>query len=304
MNLLITGGLGGIGREICHALRGDESVRLVTLGRHAVSANEPLAVNVRHERGSVLDGAFLQWVIERHGITYIIHAAGARTRECEADAQLAHEVNVIGTDRVFLAARAVGSVRKIIHFSSAAVYGRCMQSITEDQPTAPTTNYAITKAESETVARVHTAAAEFQTVILRPGFIIGPHTGGTLNRFIAEAVQGSAATLRFIEFFHLHWAPDLAAAIVRLLHCDWPQPCLTVHPPGCAVSIHDFIAAVGEAAAERGSMSQLSCLLDETTQLPARLDSTRFQQIFGHSPLTSLPAMIGRIWHDLRQAGE
>lgn len=304
MNILITGGRGGIGREICQAFRGDGVARLVTLGRQAVSASDPPAENVHHETGSVHDGEFLKRVIGHHHITHIIHAAGARTRDCEADAQLAHAANVRGTECVFLAAEAAGSVKKIIHLSSAAVYGRCRQPVTEDQPIAPTTNYAITKAGSETIARDHTAAGAFQTVILRPGFVLGPRTGGSLNRFIARAFHGSAAHLHFIGHFHLHWAPDLAATMVRLLQGNWPLNCLTVHPPGSDVPIHHFIATVREAAAGRGAMPQLSFTLDEATPLPSRLDGSRFQQIFGQTPLTSLPAMICQVGEELQMTAE
>ncbi len=293
MNLLITGGRGGIGQELCAALGSREDVKIITLSRREAPPDATLPANTIHETGSVLDAGRLRQILAQHRITHIIHAAGARTRECEADLRLAREANVSGTETVFHAAQAAGGVKRILHLSTAAVYGHCAQRVTESQPPAPATNYAITKASSEIVARRITETAEFQTVILRPGFVIGPRTGGSLNRFIAEAAQGRSPVLRFIEhFFHLHWAPDLATAMLRLLDAPLREKVSVYHPPGHDVSIHAFAAAVQKTL---GQTSALRVEVETPSCLPARLDSSRFQKEIGGMLITPLTAMVRRL---------
>lgn len=295
MKVLITGGMGGIGWEMVLALASAPGVQVVTMGRSGVPAGRFLPANVVHEVGSIQDGAFLQRVMGNHGITHLIHAAGARTRDCDSHPLLAVEANLIGTNVTFRAANAIGTMERAIYFSSAAIYGRQLGTITEEQPIAPTSNYAITKAASEVAVRGHTEGSSFQTAILRPAFVLGKRSSGRLPDFVRQAVTNSLAGLHFSERFHLHWAADLAAAAIHLLRAPLQERVQVFHLPGFDCNLSDFGAAVKRAAEERERSPTLTIQVDPSARFPASLDVSRFQQTASSLRSTQVVTMIGEI---------
>lgn len=87
------------------------------------------------------------------------------------DAATMHDINVTATQRLFDAAARAG-VRRLIHLSSAAVYGSG-ENLREDAPLKPLPGflYAAHKAELENWFAQHHP----QAVRLRPHIILGPH---------------------------------------------------------------------------------------------------------------------------------
>ena len=139
MRLLVTGGLGGIGWEILQVAESAE--RVVSISR-SPAGERPLPAWVTHETGSVLDEDFVSGILQQHQISHILHTAGTRTQASENDPAQAMEVNAGGTEVVLRAARAFGTVQRIVHFSTAAVYGQQDKPVTEEQPLAPPGAYA------------------------------------------------------------------------------------------------------------------------------------------------------------------
>ena len=92
-----------------------------------------------------------------------------------------YETNVDASYRLLLAAREAG-VRRIIHLSSAAVYGAGAQ-LTEDAPFAPLPGflYAQHKAQLESLL----AANLPQCVCLRPHVILGPHAQPVFRQMLS-----------------------------------------------------------------------------------------------------------------------
>lgn len=295
VNLLITGGRGGIGLEVLQAIASEPDISAVSLSRSELPQGHVLPANTHHEVGSVLDESLIKQVIERHRITHIIHAAGARTRACEADPRLAYESNVLGTERLFRAARASTSVQKVMHFSTAALYGRTDQTTDETQPHVLFTNYAKTKAAAEDAAIQHTTGAHFQTIIVRPAFVIGPRNSGALNALVRDAVQQAECRLHFAERFHLHWAPDLAAATLHLLRSALSAKVEILHLPGRDCTIHEWVSAVCQAAASHGIHPRVSISLDPSSWQPSSLDYSRYERALGPLPQTDLTTMVRKL---------
>lgn len=295
VNLLITGGRGGIGLALLQAVASEPDISAVSLARSGLLEGCVLPANTRHEVGSVLDERFLKRIIEHHQITHIIHAAGARTLACEADPDLAFESNVLGTERLFHAAQASDTVRKVVYFSTAALYGRTDQCINETQPHALSSNYAKSKATAEEVVFGCTAGSKFQSVIVRPAFVIGPQTSGALNAFVRDAVRQPECNLHWVERFHLHWAPDLAEATLRLLRAELPAKTEVFHLPGRDCTIHEWVSAVCQGTASHGFHPRVSISLDDSSRQPATLDYSRFERAIGPLAQTALSEMIGRL---------
>src|SRR5262245_19410040 len=84
--------------------------------------------------GDITDGEALSQIVERREITNIIHLAGLQVPTCRANPRLGAMVNVIGAINVFEAAKNSGGRVKIIAYaSSAAVFGKSDDPVTEDQ---------------------------------------------------------------------------------------------------------------------------------------------------------------------------
>lgn len=83
-------------------------------------------------------------------------------------------VNKVGTETILQAARYAG-VKRIVHFSSAGVFGKVQKDEIADEayPLNPKDIYDKTKLEGERVAIQH-AREGMDVVIIRPGWVYGP----------------------------------------------------------------------------------------------------------------------------------
>jgi len=285
MNVLITGGLGGLGAELARVFCEDPEMRVVTFSRRAGPAAPEGTPGAIHEQGSILDSDRLVEVMRRHEITHVIHAAGLRTRECEASLDLAREINVTGTERVLQAAGVSASVRRFLFLGSAAVYGRAVGLVDETRPVNPATNYALTKAEAENVVRTRAANARMDSVIVRPGFIFGARAEGGLSAFLRTVISGEAAHLVVPGHFHLHWAPGLCGDLRTLLRQPWPAPCRVYHLPGFDSGCVQFAAELRAALPVGSRVPEFHLEPDPLAPVPGRLDWKRFEQDFGPAKL-------------------
>lgn len=91
-----------------------------------------------------------------------------------------HEINVGGSLHLLEAARAAG-MRRIIHLSSAAVYGSGA-GLVETTPYAPLPEFCYGQHKAELEQRLERAVPE--CVRLRPHVILGPHAQPTLRQIL------------------------------------------------------------------------------------------------------------------------
>lgn len=115
------------------------------------------------------------------GCDALVHLAWVVLRG-KMDVVTMHDINVRGTQLVFEAARAAG-ITRLIHLSSAAVYGRG-ENLSEAAPLQPLPNflYAQHKAEVE-----NCLAHEFPEALrLRPHIILGPHCQPLLKQLLHQ----------------------------------------------------------------------------------------------------------------------
>ena len=300
MNLLVTGGLGYLGFEVVTAASRQSDVAVVTLGRSPVPDGFPLPENATHEVGSVLDGDRVREVLEKHRISHIVHAAGARTSQCAKDPLLAVESNVLSTDTLFRIAKSVPSVEKVLFISTAAVYGKVAHEIDESHPVSPRTNYAVAKVAAELAAEGHAADADFRSIIVRPGFVIGPSSSGAPNRakladFIRQAMTEPAVEMHFANRFFVSLASEVGEALVTLLSMDSEESASTFHLPGCPLTISGFAAILKGVVAEHGRTPQLRTSIDESLEVPGNLSFSRFEVAVGKRYAPDLGAMIREV---------
>ncbi len=117
--------------------------------------------------------------VERHDA--LVHLAFVLLRGRMALDEM-REINVNAGHALFLAARAAG-LRRLVHVSSAAVYGRGVR-LREDAPLAPLPGFAYAEHKVELEALLARDVPE--CVRLRPHVILGPHAHPLLRQLLRQ----------------------------------------------------------------------------------------------------------------------
>lgn len=200
---VVTGGAGFIGSHVAERLLRDHpaaTVRVLDNFSTGAMGNLPFAASAgtRLEvvRGDVCDLAAVEHAVR--GAAVIFHQAAMRSvPRSVADPLGANENNVTGTLHVLEAAKRAG-VRRVVYASSSSVYGdRPELPKREDQPPAPISPYAVSKAAGEQYAAVWTRLYGVETVGLRYFNVFGPRQdpaseyAAVIPRFILWALRGA-----------------------------------------------------------------------------------------------------------------
>ena len=171
MNLLITGGAGFIGSNLIHhIIEQPEIERLVNLdcltyAGHLINLKS-ISAHPKYvfEKVDLRDKPAVRGVMERFGITYVMHLAAEShvDRSISGPDDFIH-TNVVGTFNLLEACRAcwVGTKapanRRFHHVSTDEVYGSLGPTglFTEQTPYAPNSPYSASKAGSDMLVRAY-----------------------------------------------------------------------------------------------------------------------------------------------------
>ena len=162
------------------------------------------------------------------GCDALIHLAFVVLRGRMSAAEMA-DINVGGTRRVFEIAHAQG-VRRLVHLSSASVYGHG-ENLNEQAPMQPLPGflYGAHKAELE----AWLARESPQAFVLRPHIILGPHCQPLLTHILRQscyvALPDPQPRLQCVH------EDDVADAIVATLFSDRCGPFNLAAPGGYSV---------------------------------------------------------------------
>ncbi len=172
---LVTGGAGFIGSHIAERLvRDGHAVRVLDdLSSGRLENLAPVRASIELVEGDIRDRPALQQALR--GIEYVIHEAGWRSvPKSMTDPAGYTEVNVLGTVRVLEEAKAAG-VRRVVLASSSSVYGNSQRlPLTEAQPPAPISPYALSKWCGEQFCQLFSRSFGLETVSLRYFNVFGP----------------------------------------------------------------------------------------------------------------------------------
>lgn len=187
MKILITGGGGFLGSQLCEALltRGavsgpsgaDESIDEIVL-LDAFFHKPATDDRVKQIVGDVGDRDTVFSAVGSREDTAIFHLASMVSGECEKRFDDALRVNLDGGRHLFEAARALPGQPRVVFASSVACYGgEGMEPVNTDRTKhTPQTTYGMTKAICEMLINDHTRKGHFDgrsvrlpTVIIRPG---------------------------------------------------------------------------------------------------------------------------------------
>ena len=201
MKILITGGAGFIGGNLCRRLveRGDTVVALDDLSTGRIT-NLPSHERLTFIEGTILDPAALDEACD--GVDAIVHlAARASVPESVNDPLNSHLVNVAGTVQVLEAARRAGNPHVVLA-SSSSVYGDDPTEAKHERiPTAPLSPYAASKAALESYASAYHHSYGLPVLVFRFFNVFGPlqpadHVyAAVIPSFISAVVEGRALTV-------------------------------------------------------------------------------------------------------------
>jgi UDP-glucose 4-epimerase len=174
MKVVVTGGAGFIGANLCRALAGRPGIdRVVALDNLSTGSRDNLAgVPVELVEGSILDRPLLDEVID--DAAAVVHlAARPSVPRSIADPVASHDANATGTLYVLEACRQVGAYAVVA--SSSSVYGSNPQLPKhEDLASRPLSPYAASKLASEAYTLAYASSYRLPTLALRFFNVYGP----------------------------------------------------------------------------------------------------------------------------------
>ena len=181
----ISGGLGFVGSAIVRRLlrEGAGEVVLFDLKGELPRSleNESRKDRLRLYAGDIRNKEVVREAMS--GCDYVFHEAALRVTQCAKEPRLAHEILVDGTFNIAQAC-VENKVKKLIHASSAIVYGKPLRlPLDEEHPTHDTTFYGIFKVANENLLRSFKKNYGLNYVALRYFNIYGPG----MNLFGSEA---------------------------------------------------------------------------------------------------------------------
>ncbi|GIJ30100.1 dTDP-4-dehydrorhamnose reductase [Micromonospora qiuiae] len=252
MRVLVVGGSGFLGREVCR--RGVAGGCLVVGTYHSGSVGLP-GVQVR--RLDVTDRAAVCALVAEVRPDVVIGTT-YRYADWAATAD--------GAGNVAFAAAEVGA--RLVHISSDALHAGRPEPYADDDPPSPIFPYGAAKAAAETAVR----AIDPGAVLVRTSLIVGE--GSPQIRLCREALAGRGA-LFTDELRCPVDVSDLAAAVLELAASDYAGP-LNVAGPD-AVSRADLGLLVARRAGVDPAALKTTTTAEHGLVRPAviRLDTTR-----------------------------
>jgi UDP-glucuronate 4-epimerase len=239
-------------------------------------------------QGDITEFDALEWTLDEHEITRVVHLAALQVPFVRANPPLGMRVNVAGTVNVFDAvSRRLDRIPGIAYASSAAVYNSTDPSpAPESGGTAPATLYGVSKLADEGIARVYAADAGVASIGLRPYVVYGPGrdqgmTSGPTAAMLA-AVRGEPYAIGFSGTAQYDYAPDVARAFVTAAGAA-RSGAAVYNPPGAVATVEDVVDAI--RAVVPGAEITWG---GDPLPFPAELEAVGFDRDVGPFPRTPL----------------
>jgi len=197
VRIVVTGGAGFIGANLCRRLLGHPAVgEVVVVDDLSTGLRSNLdGLDVAFVEGSILDADLLDEVLT--GAASVVHlAARPSVPRSLADPVASHTVNATGTVEVLEAARRAGGIHCVVA-SSSSVYGATPTlPKSEDLPTRPLSPYAASKLATEACALAWGHSFGLPVLALRFFNVFGPlqpagHAyAAVVPAFVSAALDG------------------------------------------------------------------------------------------------------------------
>lgn len=215
LKIFITGGTGFIGTHLVRRLAQDRH-QLYCLARSTSRTETLRQIGAKVIPGDVTDKQSL--LDGMRGCDWVVNLANFFDF-WTLDRGVYRDVNIVGTRNVMETAIALG-ISKVVHVSTAAIYGNAKWPITEASEVGVrcASEYAQTKRAGDLVAWELYRERNLPLVMIYPGGVIGPDDHKASGRYVSNIIRGKmpAQVLTGSDFPWVH-VRDVAEAIVLAL---------------------------------------------------------------------------------------
>lgn len=274
--MLVTGGLGFVGRATCEALRG--------AGYRVISADVNSGAGCNQVHCDITNVAQVCNLIGQERIDAVVHLAAILPTAAQRDSVRATHVNVGGGLNLLEAAREFG-VQRFVLGSSLSVYGTWPDEhiVSEADRGAPEDLYGAAKLYVEQLGEAYKQRHGLEFVSLRIGRVVGPGSESNTSAWRSQIFEcidkGSGkvvipyADSERILLVHVEDVGRMLLEVVRATHLRH-----TVYNAACESVV------VGELKSEIERLNPLVHVRSEGQSVvgnPRRVDWSRFQAEFG-----------------------
>jgi nucleoside-diphosphate-sugar epimerase len=302
--ILVTGGAGYLGSVVVrHLIHHDFQVRVLDSFPFGEESLESVRANPNCKliRGDVRDAVASSRAML--GCDAVVHlAAIVGDPACDANPQVALDVNLTGTRSLIRSARECG-IRRLIFASSCSVYGASDALLDETSPLNPLSIYARTKIEAEKFL-LGARNGSFSPVVLRFGTLFGLSPQMRFDLVVNLFVARAAATGQITVFNEEQWRPflhveDAARAVVACLEAATPSVSGEIFNAG-SPRLNLQIRDVGDAVRRVIPDTVVERIENYSDRRNYRVSFAKIQRALGFEPRRALESGIEEIYAAIR----
>lgn len=228
MNVLITGGAGYIGTELCYQLAENPSIDRIVIYDNLSRGNYNLFIGqsklpahkITLIQGDILDSRTLRKALKDIDVVFHL-AAFVTTPFSEQNGHTFEQVNHWGTAELVYAVEDSPSVKRLIYLSSSSVYGASNDELDVDSTVNPRSFYGISKMRGED--HIYRLFNKMNTYIARCSNVYGYSKSmrfeAVINKFMFAAnynqritIQGSGNQHR--SFIHIDKVVNVLCSLI------------------------------------------------------------------------------------------
>jgi nucleoside-diphosphate-sugar epimerase len=304
--VLVTGGLGFIGRHLVSALL-SLGKEVIIVDNLSTASGEAIPSDVTFIQADVRDPRQITRAAQGTELLFHVAANASGTLSVE-NPRFDFETNALGTFNVLEAALRVGA-GKVVYVSSASVYGRPQRvPIDEEHPANPFVPYGASKLCGEVYCRVFSRTYGLPVVISRPFCVYGPGENPKtalveVSRYLRWHLNGRPIPIvgdsdrKTRDFVHVR---DLVQGL--LLMAD-RAPSGEVYNVGSGeeVSMRELAEIICSVTGRKAAITEIPQITEDTYRLVADISKLR---ALGYNPEVTLPDGVRQLVKELGEAPE